>query len=213
MLSVTESSLLRSIIDLYLAGTETTSTAISWALLFFLHYPHVQDTCYKEISDVVGTDRLPSMRDKPEMTYLEATICEVLRLADIVPMSVWHGLASDVTFRGYVIPKDAVIIPYLDSVLQDKDVWGDPEVFRPERFIGPDGKLTRPDEFIPFSVGKWLSSALFTICTIASIIRHCSCKSVRLESGRPRVKSQPSHTRLYRIGIAQSVVCWARCPA
>jgi cytochrome P450 len=142
-----------SVGDMFVAGTETTSTALRWALLFFLHFPHVQDKCYAEIRDVIGS-RTPSMRDRPSLTYLEATIMETLRFADIVPLNVPHGLASDVTFRGYVIPKDAMVFPCLSSVLKDPDVWGDPENFRPERFIDPDGKLTKPEQFIPFGIGK-----------------------------------------------------------
>ena len=141
--------------ELFLAGTETTSTTIGWALLYFLHHPEVQDKCYKEICDVIGTGRLPAFGDKADMTYLEATIMEVLRSADIAPFAVQHATLHGVTFQGHFIPKDAVILPNLDSVLQDPEVWGDPESFRPERFIGPDGKLTRPEEFIPFGLGKY----------------------------------------------------------
>ena len=85
---------------------------------------------------------------------MEATLLEVLRKGDIIPLSVTHSLSRDVTFHGYSIPQDAMIIPHLSSVLQDPEIWGDPENFRPERFIGPDGKLARPEEFIPFSTGR-----------------------------------------------------------
>ena len=89
------------------------------------------------------------------MPYMEATISEVLRRASIVPLSVQHGLASDVMFQGYVIPRDAIVLPDLESALYDAEVWGDPENFRPERFIGPDGKAKREDEFVPFSLGQF----------------------------------------------------------
>jgi cytochrome P450 len=145
------------LVDLFSAGTETASTAVLWALLLFLHFPHVQDKCHQEVAKVLGK-RAPSMRDRTVMTYLEAIIMEILRFANVVPMSVPHGLATDVTFRGYVIPRDAMVIPNLDSALSDPEVWSDPENFRPERFISPDGKLVKPDEFIPFSMGKCFPS-------------------------------------------------------
>ena len=147
-------NLLQTTVELFMAGSETTTTAIAWTLLYFLHYPEVQDKCYKEICDVIGTGRLPNIRDKADMTYLEATTMEVLRAADIAPLATYHTTPSDITFRGHLIPKDAVIMPNLDSVLQDPEIWGDPENFRPERFIGPNGKLMRPEEFIPFGMGK-----------------------------------------------------------
>ena len=143
-----------SCFDLFGAGTETTSTAITWALLFFLHWPHVQDKCFKEISDVIGTQRPPRVQDRAQMPYFGATISEVLRKGNIVPFSAQRGLACDVEFQGYVIPRGAIVFPYLRSALEDAEVWGDPENFRPERFIGPDGKAKQEDELIPFSLGK-----------------------------------------------------------
>ena len=145
---------MKTCFDLFGAGTETTSSAITWALLFFLHWPHVQDKCFKEISDVIGTQRPPRVQDRAQMPYFEATISEVLRKGNIVPFSVLHGLNNDVSLQGYVIPRDAIVFPDLGSVLEDAKVWGDPENFRPERFISPDGKAKREDELIPFSMGK-----------------------------------------------------------
>ena len=59
-------------------------------------------------------------------------------------------------FKGYVIPRDAIVFPDLGSTLSDPEVWGDPEKFRPERFIGPDGKTKRIEEFVPFGLGQFL---------------------------------------------------------
>ena len=42
----------------------------------------------------------------------------------------------------------------LYSLFQDKDHWGDPEVFRPERFLDPEGKLVKDEWMIPFGAGK-----------------------------------------------------------
>ncbi|KAK7500080.1 hypothetical protein BaRGS_00008627 [Batillaria attramentaria] len=152
--TVNTENLLKIIGDLFVAGTETTATAIRWALVFFLHNPDVQDKCYDEIQRVVGTERAPSMRDKPELTYLEATIMEVLRRGNIAPLAVQHGLSRDVTFHGYTIPKEAIVLPFLETALLDPEAWDEPSAFRPERFIGPDGKLKKPDELIPFGVGR-----------------------------------------------------------
>ncbi|XP_076465274.1 cytochrome P450 2B4-like isoform X3 [Babylonia areolata] len=152
--SLEEENLQKTLFNLFGAGTETTSTAIQWTLLYFLHYPHVQNRCFQEILDVVGPDCPPTMSDRARLTFLEATMLEVLRIGDIAPLSIFHASAYDVRFRGYVIPKDAIIVPALTCALQDPDIWRDPEEFRPERFIGPEGKLIRSDELIPFSMGR-----------------------------------------------------------
>ncbi|XP_076441007.1 uncharacterized protein LOC143280261 [Babylonia areolata] len=149
-----EENLQNTVADLFIAGSETVPTALQWALLFFLHHPHVQDKCFEEISDVIGLHRLPTMRDRPKLTYLEATICEVLRKGDIGPFTGPHTCAHDFTFRGYGIPKGATVLPFLTGVLQDPKIWGDPEKFQPERFIDPDGNLKRFEELIPFGTGR-----------------------------------------------------------
>lgn len=140
--------------DLFVAGTETTSTGICWAVVLLQNVPQVQEKCFREICDVIGSERAPSMRDRPEMTYLEATIMEVLRWSCIPPFTLQHSVAFDVSLNGHTIPKDAMIMANLESVLHDPMIWSDPLEFRPERFIGSDGKLTRPDEFIPFGIGR-----------------------------------------------------------
>lgn len=140
--------------DLFVAGTETTATSILWTVLIFLHHPDVQEKCYQEIKRIVGTEHAPNMRDKQEMTYVEATIMEMQRWVNISSVGVWHGLAYDVIFQGYKFPKDAIVLPNLDSVLHDPELWDNPQDFRPDRFIGPEGKLSRPEQLIPFGIGR-----------------------------------------------------------
>lgn len=41
------------IVDLFVAGTETTKTSLSWALLYLVEFPHVQENCQKEIDKVI----------------------------------------------------------------------------------------------------------------------------------------------------------------
>ncbi|KAL8573101.1 hypothetical protein ACOMHN_027361 [Nucella lapillus] len=152
---VNEFNLQKVLMDLFAGGTDTSATAIRWTLIYFLHYPEVQDKCYQEILKTLVTPLTPPrMADRPQMTYIEATIDEVLRIAEVVPLGIAHAPAAEVQFWGYTIPKDAYVLPNLDSVLHDPSVWDQPEVFRPERFIGVDGKLIRVDEFLPFSLGR-----------------------------------------------------------
>jgi methyl farnesoate epoxidase/farnesoate epoxidase len=47
-----------------------------------------------------------------------------------------------------------MLLPNLSSVLLDPEYWGDPEVFRPERFLDSEGNLVKEERFIPFGLGK-----------------------------------------------------------
>ena len=77
------------------------------------------------------------------------------RFSSITPTSLFHGSMSDTKFHGYDIKKDTMIIANLFSVHFNPETWGDPENFRPERFLSKDEKtVIRNDSLIPFSIGK-----------------------------------------------------------
>ena len=79
-----------TLFDLFLAGSETTSTTLTWAALYMLRYPLVQEKVQQELDRVVGTNRLPSTSDRPNLPYTEAVLMEIQRHANIVPMGVNH---------------------------------------------------------------------------------------------------------------------------
>ncbi|XP_033744220.1 cytochrome P450 2J6-like [Pecten maximus] len=150
-----DNNLAAAIKDLFSAGTETTSAMIRWSILYLLHNKPVQNKLRQEIETVIGTSRLPSLADKPNMPYYEAFIMEVLRMGNIAPLSVGHGARTDIWFRGMVIPKGSVIIPNLDSVMSDPCLFEEPQKFNPERFLGKDGNVTgRKTMAIAFSLGR-----------------------------------------------------------
>ncbi|XP_041357822.1 cytochrome P450 2J6-like [Gigantopelta aegis] len=151
--SINNDNLCVVIKDLFFAGTETTATALRWLLLYFLHFPEIQNKCFAEIQDNVGCDKTIYMEDKTKLPYLEATIMEILRHADIGPLSVMRTVTSETMLKGYRIPSNALVIPNIDSVLSDSRIWGDPENFRPDRFLDENGHITKPEEYIPFLFG------------------------------------------------------------
>lgn len=149
-----EKNLLVIIRSLFAAGSDTTSTTILWCLVYMLYYPKIQEKVYQEIEANVGTDRLPNIADKPKLTYLNAVISETQRLASIAPIALRREVSKTFEVRGYTIPKGSIIWLALDSVHYDKRIWGDPEKFRPERFIDGNGALINREELIPFGIGR-----------------------------------------------------------
>jgi cytochrome P450 len=140
--------------ELFVAGTETTTTALRWFSLFMIRNTDVQGKMRKEISEVIGSSRFPSMADKPNLPYCEAVIHEVLRIGSIVPNSLPHGLSRDLQYKGFIIPKDTMLIPNLYSVSFDKDIFPSPHDFSPERFLDEKGNLQHTDKVLAFSLGK-----------------------------------------------------------
>ena len=70
-----------------------------------------------------------------------------------------HSAADDTIIQGYTIPKDSLIFSNIWAVHHNPDLWNDPEVFRPERFLNETGDVLQPDYYIPFSSGRcfWFS--------------------------------------------------------
>lgn len=147
-------NLLRNISHLFIAGTETTASAISWCFLHIIHNPKVGEKIYNEISENIGLERPPSMQDRPRLRYLQAVILETLRIGNVVPLSLIHKSTEDAFIGGYFIPKNSMIVPNLYSVLMNEEVWGDPYKFRPERFLDANGDIIKSEQLVPFSLGR-----------------------------------------------------------
>ncbi|XP_066568934.1 cytochrome P450 2J2 isoform X1 [Amia ocellicauda] len=149
-----ERNLVFCTLDLFLAGTETTSTTLRWALLYMMKYPEIQEKVQAEIDRVIGQARPPSMADRANMPYTDAVIHEVQRMGNIVPLNAPRMAIKDTTVGGYIIPKGTAVMAILNSVLFDKSEWQTPDSFIPEHFLDSQGNFVRREAFLPFSAGK-----------------------------------------------------------
>ncbi|KAJ9598796.1 hypothetical protein L9F63_026670, partial [Diploptera punctata] len=150
----TEEGLITICLDLFAAGGETTTSSIEFTLMYMVLYPEVQKAVHKELDAVVGQNRRPTLEDRPNLHYVEAVLTELLRVCSIAPFTPPHRTTKDTQINGYSIPKNTSIAICIYSLFQDKEHWGDPEVFRPERFLNSEGKYVKDDWMIPFGAGK-----------------------------------------------------------
>ncbi|XP_049911345.1 cytochrome P450 2J6-like [Epinephelus moara] len=153
-LGFTETNLAMCSLDLFLAGTETTSTTLLWALIYLIKNPEIQDKVQAEIDRVIGQTRQPSMADRPNLPYTDAVIHEIQRMGNIVPLNGLRMAANDTTLGGYFIPKGTTLMPILTSVLFDKTEWETPDTFKPGHFLDAEGKFVKKEALLPFSAGK-----------------------------------------------------------
>uniref|UniRef100_I3J7L2 Cytochrome P450, family 2, subfamily Y, polypeptide 3 n=1 Tax=Oreochromis niloticus TaxID=8128 RepID=I3J7L2_ORENI len=147
-------NLVSTIMTLFLAGTQTTSSTLRFALSVLIKYPQMQEKMQQEIDTVIGKGRCPRMEDRKSLPFSLAVIHEVQRFLDHVPLSLPHYTLNDISFRGYTIPKDTVIIPLLHSVLKEEKQWATPRSFNPQHFLDNNGNFKKNPAFMPFSAGK-----------------------------------------------------------
>nr|WBY51147.1 cytochrome P-450 [Holotrichia parallela] len=151
----TNEQLLSVCLDLFMAGSETTTKSFGFAFTYLLLNPDVQKKAQEEIDAVVGRARLPTLHDRPRMPYMEGVVYEAIRMFIGRGLGVPHRALKDTTLCGYFIPKNTMVIPNFYGILRGSEFsWNDPDEFRPDRFI-KDGKIILlPENFIPFGLGK-----------------------------------------------------------
>ncbi|KAG8805393.1 hypothetical protein FRC17_005540 [Serendipita sp. 399] len=112
-----------------------TGGAISAFLFDMFLFPEVADRVFHEIRQVTQGQRLLQITDRSSLPYTEAVWKEAIRWNPFFTLSVPHVNSQEEVLRGFRIPKGSVIGQNMGFIFTDPKVWGDPEVFRPERFL------------------------------------------------------------------------------
>ncbi|XP_042484978.1 cytochrome P450 77A2-like [Macadamia integrifolia] len=144
-------------------GTDTTATALEWAIARLIEKPEIQSRIYDEIKSTVG-DRKVDEKDLEGMTYLSAVTKELLRKHPPTYFSLTHAVTEPATLGGYDVPTDANVEIFLSSIAEDHQAWSDPKEFNPDRFLS--GKETaditgvKGVKMIPFGAGRRICPGL-----------------------------------------------------
>ena len=150
----TLNQLVMVILDIFIAGSQTTSITIDLALMITLNRPDLQEKCYQEIYEILGANNSPSYEDRAKMPFVQAMLLEVQRFFHIVPVSGPRRVLKTCELSGYTIPKNTTVLISLRSVHMDTEFWKDPEIFRPERFLDENMQLKSNERLLPFGAGR-----------------------------------------------------------
>ncbi|KIJ60079.1 hypothetical protein HYDPIDRAFT_139854 [Hydnomerulius pinastri MD-312] len=122
--------------SMYLGGSDTTVSTIYAFFLAMTIHPEVLKTAQAELDAIIGTERLPTFEDRDSLPYVNAICKEVLRWNVVAPLAMPHVTTQDEIFEGYFIPKGSMVSANIWYILHNEDTYPEPEVFRPERFLG-----------------------------------------------------------------------------
>jgi cytochrome P450 len=136
---------------LFAAGHETTANALAWTFYLLSLTPRVLEKLRVELRDVVD-ERLPGLDDLPRLTYLDWVVTESMRYYPPA-WTVGRRAIEAFDLAGYHFPAGTVAMISQWVIHHLPDVWGDPEVFRPERWDPAHGQAVPAGAYFPFGAG------------------------------------------------------------
>ncbi|RFU81476.1 o-methylsterigmatocystin oxidoreductase [Trichoderma arundinaceum] len=131
---------------MYGGGADTTVSTIMAFTIAMMLFPNVQRKAQEEIDRVVGSDRLPDYKDRENLPYVDALVKEAIRYFPVVPIATAHRTEEEIFIRGYRIPQSSFILASIWCLLHDPEVYQDPLVFDPERFLEPRNEPDPADD-------------------------------------------------------------------
>ncbi|QRW09454.1 cytochrome P450 family protein [Ceratobasidium sp. AG-Ba] len=115
-----------------------TVASMATFLLAMVLYPQVQKRAQAELDAVLGEDRLPELRDRERLPYISSMLKEIMRWFSVVPLGVPRTCTQDNVYKGFFIPKGAIVLGNIWAMSNDPSTYPEPDRFDPERFLKPE---------------------------------------------------------------------------
>lgn len=159
-----EEELVTLVSEVISAGTDTSATAVEWAMLHLVMEQGIQEKLYNEIVECVGKNGVVMESDVEKMPYLGAVVKETFRRHPPSHFVLSHAATAETELGGYTVPKDASVEFYTAWLTEDPNMWEDPGEFRPERFLSGDGvdvdvTGSKGVRMMPFGIGRRICPA------------------------------------------------------
>ncbi|QCD97483.1 flavonoid 3'-monooxygenase [Vigna unguiculata] len=190
------------ILEIFVAGTDSTSLTIEWAMSELINHPHVLEKARLEIDAVVGKSRIVEESDIKNLPYLQAIVKETLRLHPPVPLNLRESSTSEVVC-GYNIPPKTRLFINIWAVGRDPNQWKNPLEFMPERFIDENGRSEfdvrgQSYNLLPFGSGRrrcpGISLALHVVHVNLGALIQCFQLKVNGGDGKVDMEEKPGLT-------------------
>ncbi|CAI0409716.1 unnamed protein product [Linum tenue] len=121
------------ILDIFLAGSDSSSVTVEWAMSQLMNNPHTMEKAQKE----------------------KSVVKETFRLHPAAPLLLPREAQEAVVIHGHLIPAKTRVIINAWAIGQDPHHWDEPEKFNPERFADSSVEFMGLDfQFIPFGAGR-----------------------------------------------------------
>lgn len=144
-----------------MAGTDTVTSTVEWAMAELLRNPNVMSKAKSELNQLIGKGNLVEESDIAKLPYLQAIVKETFRLHPAVPLLLPRKAEIELEINGYKVPKGAQVLVNVWAIGRDPNLWDNPNEFLPERFLGSDIDFKgRNFELTPFGSGRRICPGL-----------------------------------------------------
>ncbi|KDP39256.1 hypothetical protein JCGZ_01013 [Jatropha curcas] len=180
--ALTTNNIKAVILDLFIAGSETSSTTVEWAMSELLKNTSVMKKAQAELRQVFKNKGYVDEEGVCELNYLKLIVKETLRLHPPVPLLVPRENSELCEINGYFIPVKSRVLINVWAIGRDPNYWKEPERFNPERFLDNSIDYKGSNfEFIPFGAGRRICPGiLFGIANVelplANLLYHFDWK-------------------------------------
>lgn len=152
---LTDADIKAVIWDMFIAGTETSSTALTWAMSEIIRNPRILEKAQREVRTFVGRNKNVDEICIPELKYLEAVFKETLRFHPPLPISFPRASGEKCVINGFDIPANTRVLLNTWAIGRDPNYWSEAETFLPERFLDCSLDYKGTDlQYIPFGAGR-----------------------------------------------------------
>ncbi|KAG6495212.1 alpha-humulene 10-hydroxylase-like [Zingiber officinale] len=172
---ITYDSVKAVIMETFLAGTETSSTVIEWAMSELIKNPNVMEKVQNEMREAMQGKTKLEESDIIKFSYLNLVIKETMRLHSPVPLLLPRVCTETCEVMGYRVPAGARVLINAFALGRDEKYWGsDAESFKPERFEGSSVDFKGFNfEFLPFGAGRRMCPGMtFGLSSVEIALAH-----------------------------------------
>lgn len=145
------------LVDIMVAGTETTTTLIEWAMAEIMQDDNIMKKVQEELLQVVGLNNIVEESHLSKLQYLDAVIKETFRLHPVVPFLIPRCPSKSCIVGGYTVPKGCTVFLNTWAIHRDSKYWDNPLKFDPDRFLKNNMDYKGNNvSFMPFGSGRRL---------------------------------------------------------
>ena len=191
---------------LFLAGHETSASALSWSLFLLSKCPEIQERLHDETIALLG-DRQPEFKDIPRHRQIRNVFRETMRIYPPVGFLTFRKATGGQKMQKHNLPDGSpvVISPWL--VHRHRELWDRPNEFDPDRF---EGGLDQPQcAYIPFGQGPRICIGAAFAMQEAMLILATLTRRYRFEPG-PGPDPEPTSRLTIRSLDGISLRVWKR---